>query len=101
MSNGIPTIRLLREDTDRRALREAYRKASRATRAGLASELQELDHLAGEGLDPGIAGNRVGCEVMVEQARAIDNRRLRKALGRVPPLVRSEVREKLRRLFDL
>jgi hypothetical protein len=44
-------LRLLREDTDRRALREAYRKASRSTRSGLASELEELDHLTGEGLD--------------------------------------------------
>src|SRR4029450_4947860 len=44
-------LRLLREDTDRRALREAYRKASRSTRSGLASELEALDHLRGEGRD--------------------------------------------------
>lgn len=44
-------LRLLREDTDRRALRAAYRKASRASRAGLASELEALDHLVSEGLD--------------------------------------------------
>jgi Arc/MetJ-type ribon-helix-helix transcriptional regulator len=44
-------LRLLREDTDRRALREAYRKASRATRSGLVGELEALDHLSGEGLD--------------------------------------------------
>jgi hypothetical protein len=44
-------LHLLREATDRRALREAYRKASRATRAGLLTELEEIDHLAGEGLD--------------------------------------------------
>ncbi|MEO8215746.1 MAG: hypothetical protein ABI718_01565 [Acidobacteriota bacterium] len=43
-------LALLREVTDREALREAYRKASRATRASLSSELEELDHLAGEGL---------------------------------------------------
>ena len=44
-------LRLLREDTDRRALREEYRKASRATRSGLVVELEALDHLSGEGLD--------------------------------------------------
>ena len=33
-----------------RRLREAYRRASRATRASLSQELAELDHLAGEGL---------------------------------------------------
>lgn len=43
-------LRLLRDATERDALREAYRQASRATRASLAYELRELDHLAGEGL---------------------------------------------------
>lgn len=43
-------LRLLRDVTEREALREAYRSASRATRASLAQELDELDHLAAEGL---------------------------------------------------
>jgi len=43
-------LRLLRDVTDREALREAYRKASRATRAALSTELDELDHLSDEGL---------------------------------------------------
>jgi Arc/MetJ-type ribon-helix-helix transcriptional regulator len=43
-------LRLLRDVTEREALREAYRRASIATRASLSHELQELDHLAGEGL---------------------------------------------------
>jgi Arc/MetJ-type ribon-helix-helix transcriptional regulator len=43
-------LRLLRDATEREALREAYRRASRATRASLTSEIAELDHLAGEGL---------------------------------------------------
>ena len=43
-------LRLLRDATEREALREAYRKASRATRASLSSELIELDHLAAEDL---------------------------------------------------
>jgi mRNA interferase MazF len=52
-------------------------------------------------LPRGIAGNRAECEVMIDQVRAIDNRRLLKTLGRVPRLVLDEVREKLRRLLDL
>ncbi len=44
-------IRLLQETTDREALRAAFRRASLATRASLRSEIEELDHLAGEGLD--------------------------------------------------
>jgi hypothetical protein len=44
-------LHLLRETTERRALRDAYRAASRATRESLARELEELDHLSSEGLD--------------------------------------------------
>jgi len=44
-------LRLLKESTDRESLREAFRRASLSTRASLESELEELDHLASEGLD--------------------------------------------------
>jgi len=44
-------LRLLKETTDRDALREAYRSASAATRLSVQEELAELDHLAAEGLD--------------------------------------------------
>ena len=44
-------LRLLKETTDRESLREGYRRASLATRRTLASELEDLDHLASEGLD--------------------------------------------------
>ena len=43
-------LRLLRDMTEREALRDAYRRASLATRASQSKELRELDHLAGEGL---------------------------------------------------
>ena len=43
-------LRLLRDATEREALREAYRRASRATRASVSRELRELDPLTGEGL---------------------------------------------------
>ena len=44
-------LRLLKEMTDRESLREAYRRASLATRESLANELAELDPLASENLD--------------------------------------------------
>ncbi len=44
-------LRLLRDATEREALREAYRRASRATRASVLRELSELDHLTAEGLE--------------------------------------------------
>jgi Arc/MetJ-type ribon-helix-helix transcriptional regulator len=43
-------LRLLRDATEREALREAYRRASKATRTSVSREVRELDHLAAEGL---------------------------------------------------
>ncbi len=44
-------LRQLKETTDRRILKEAYRTAAKATRASTVEELRELDTLTGEGLD--------------------------------------------------
>jgi mRNA interferase MazF len=52
-------------------------------------------------LPPGIAGNREECEVMVDQSRAVDNRRLVRALKPLPKSILAEVVEKLRRLGEL
>lgn len=52
-------------------------------------------------LPPGIAGNREECEVMVDQSRAVDNRRLVRALKPLPRSILSEVVEKVRRLGEL
>lgn len=48
-----------------------------------------------------IAGNKQECEVMIDQSRAIDNRRFTKALKKLPELILSEVKEKLRLLADI
>ena len=52
-------------------------------------------------LPRGIAGNRQGCEIMIDQSRAIDNRRFVRILRALPPPLLREVEEKLRRLADL
>lgn len=49
----------------------------------------------------GVAGNDRECEVMIDQSRAIDNRRLRRRLGKLPSALLREVKEKIRRLGDL
>lgn len=51
-------------------------------------------------LPRGIAGNAAECEVMIDQSRAIGNRRLRQRLGAVPKPILMEVKETLRRLGD-
>ncbi len=52
-------------------------------------------------LPRGIAGNREDCEVMIDQNRAIDNRRFVRALRPLPASLLREVEEKLRQLGDL
>jgi mRNA interferase MazF len=52
-------------------------------------------------LPSGMAGNRIDCEVMIDQVRSIDNRRLRKQLGTVPRSVLVEIEAKLHRLLEL
>lgn len=52
-------------------------------------------------LPKGIAGNAAECEVLIDQSRAVDNRRLRRQLGTLPPSLLREVKEKLRRLGEL
>jgi len=52
-------------------------------------------------LPKGIAGNSEECEIMVDQSRAIDNRRFVKPLRRLPSIVLREVKDKLRRVAEL
>jgi mRNA-degrading endonuclease toxin of MazEF toxin-antitoxin module len=48
-----------------------------------------------------MAGNREDCEVMIDQCRAIDNRRFVRPLRTLPSLPLREVEDKLRRLAEL
>lgn len=62
--------------------------------------------LAGENLlrvslPKGMAGNRQDCEIMIDQSRAIDNRRLVRSLKALPGSILREVEQKLRCLADL
>ncbi|MGH9340528.1 MAG: type II toxin-antitoxin system PemK/MazF family toxin [Acidobacteriota bacterium] len=52
-------------------------------------------------LPKGIAANDKECEVMVDQSRVIDNRRIGKPLSFLPTLLLCEVKEKMRRAGDL
>ena len=52
-------------------------------------------------LPKAMAGNRQQCEVMIDQSRAIDNRRFRRLLGRLPAPLLREVKAKLKQLAEL
>ena len=45
-----------------------------------------------------IAGNAEECEIMIDQNRAIDSRRIERELGKVPSIILKEIKEKLRLL---
>jgi mRNA interferase MazF len=49
----------------------------------------------------GVAGNERDCEIMIDQSRAIDNRRFRRALKPLPEPLLKDVKAKLRRLGEL
>jgi mRNA interferase MazF len=59
------------------------------------------DNLLRVAVPKGIAGNTADCEAMIHQSRCIDNRRFKRRLGRLPPRLLGEVKEKLRHLGDL
>jgi len=52
-------------------------------------------------LPQGIAGNERECEILIDQSRAIDNRRILKELEELPSILLAEVKEKLKLLGDL
>lgn len=52
-------------------------------------------------LPAGLAGNPRSCEIMIDQSRAIDNRRFKRQLRGLPAPLLGEVKDKLRRLADL
>jgi len=52
-------------------------------------------------LPKGIAGNSRACEVMVDQSRAIDNRRFLRRLGRLPAPLLRDMKQKLKQLAEL
>lgn len=47
------------------------------------------------------SGNEKECDVMIDQSRTIDNRRLGQFLGEIPALLLGEIEEKLRQVGGL
>jgi mRNA interferase MazF len=52
-------------------------------------------------LKKGIAGVIEDCDVMIDQIRAIDNKRLLKRIGNLPPELSNRVKENLKIVMDL
>ena len=56
------------------------------------------ESLLREPIAAGVAGNADSCEIMVDQPRAIDNRRFRELLGPLPGEILTAVKDKVRLL---
>jgi mRNA interferase MazF len=52
-------------------------------------------------LPVGSAGNEKECDVMIDQSRAIDNRRFDRVLDRIPALLFKEILEKIRLVGEI
>ena len=52
-------------------------------------------------LPSNMCGNKEKCEIMIDQSRAIDNKRFKKKLKPLPKIILKEVKEKLKLLGDL
>jgi mRNA interferase MazF len=52
-------------------------------------------------LKSGTSGLHQDCDILLDQVRAIDNRRLKKNIGRLPKSVDGKIKESLVILFDL
>ena len=52
-------------------------------------------------LPKNIVGNSESCEIMIDQSRAIDNKRFKKKLKPLPKIILQEVKEKLKFLGEL
>ena len=51
-------------------------------------------------LPKNIAGNDVDCEIMIDQSRAIDNKRFKLHLKPLPQMILQECKEKLKKLGE-
>ena len=52
-------------------------------------------------LEKGVAGLRQDCDILIDQLRAIDNKRLIKMLGTIPVSAINEMKQNLRIVLDL
>jgi mRNA interferase MazF len=52
-------------------------------------------------LKKGCCGLEGGCDIMIDQIRAIDNKRLIKKAGNIPAEVERQIKENLKIIFDI
>jgi mRNA interferase MazF len=67
----------------------------------ITSNVQQETEILRIHLKKGCCGLNEGCDVMIDQVRSIDNRRLIKKVGAAPPDVTERIKESLKILLDL
>jgi len=67
----------------------------------LTTNIQPKSEILRVHLRKGIAKVKEDCDIMIDQIRAIDNRRLTRKVGNLPKELVEKVRENIRIVFDL
>jgi mRNA interferase MazF len=67
----------------------------------LTTNIQPLSSLLRVHIKKGMARLAEDSDVMIDQVRSIDNRRLKTKLGTLPPIIRTAIKENLRLIMDL
>jgi mRNA interferase MazF len=67
----------------------------------LTTNVQKESEILRAHLQKGCCGLNEGCDIMIDQIRAIDNKRLVKKMGVAPTDIISKIKENLKIIFDL
>lgn len=67
----------------------------------LTTKIQSKTEILRINLPKGIANNKDECDLMMDQIRAIDNRRLKRKIGKVPSEIQNRIKSSIIVLFDL
>jgi mRNA interferase MazF len=67
----------------------------------ITTNVQKKSEILRVHLKKGSCGLNIGCDIMIDQIRAIDNKRLLKKVGVAPNDIISKVKENLKIIFDL
>ena len=67
----------------------------------ITTNVQEKSELLRVHLERGTGSVKEACDIMIDQIRAIDNKRLIKRIGKIPTNQQEQLKENLKIIFDL
>ena len=67
----------------------------------ITTNVQKESEILRVNIKPGISNLKENSDIMIDQIRAIDNRRFIKKIGELPTTIRNKVKEKIKFIVDL